>query len=353
MRPASYYRLQALYSTNTDKPDTHTFMELYKRATDEFRLGNLEACSDFSRKALEEGHGNKAVNFRDMAAVHLNLAHSLKLISYFPEALENAEKALKSLDAHFSSNKLEVCHALDVVAELACELGDNKRARECIDRAIEVKARVAGASGLLLAKSYNIRGAIHLNQGSTAQARSDFIRALGINIRHHGRGRPLPLSVGITMSNISGVLKREADRLPETIALYREVVESFESALSNNETSWMVGASLMDLAEVLLETNTQVGTDEAKDLLARSLHIFLVTRGPDHPSTARASELFSKCGNMKPVDEPIETSLDFVDNLLNECEKVIPKEPTRVSGDIVFLDKRGHVGQGHPHTPLF
>jgi tetratricopeptide (TPR) repeat protein len=257
------------------------------------------------------------------------------------------------LDAHFSNSKLEVCHALDVVAELCCELGDYNTAKERVNRAIEVKSRISGAAGIGLAKSYNIRGAIMLSEDQTAQARSDYIRALAINVRHHGRSRPLPLSIGITLSNIGGVLRKEGNRVPETVSLYREVVDSFESSLSNQENSWMVGSALADLAEALIEEGTISSLSEAKDLLTRALHIFLSTRGVGHPSTERAAALLKSCAAQEPKDTHIEVDVNFVDTLLNECEKVVPRQEGRVSGDVLFLDRRGHVGHGHPHSPLF
>ena len=342
-----------MFSSSSATEGSNGFMDLYSKSTEEFRLGNLDLATEFSRKALAEADETKSVNWRDIAAVQLNLAHMLKLNSQFVDARVFAEKALAGLDARFSSNKLEVCHTLDVLAELCCELGDYPTASEHVIRAIEVKSRIGGTAGASLAKSYNIRGAIMLNEGQLAQARSDFIRALAINVRHHGRDRPLPLSTGITLSNIGGVLRKEGNRVSETVALYREVVESFEGSLSNAESSWMVGSALADLAESLVELGTEPAITEAKDLLTRALHIFLSTRGIGHPSTERAANLLKECGTRPVSDATTEIDLNFVDTLLNECEKVVPRNEGRVSGDVIFLDRRGHIGHGHPHTPLF
>jgi tetratricopeptide (TPR) repeat protein len=327
-------------------------MDLYSRATDEFRQGNLEQAAGLSRDALKEASTNSAVEWRDVAAVELNLSHILKLLSRLDEAKDLAESALKKLDAHFSSNKLEVCHALDVVAELCCEKGLNEEALKYVDRAIELKSRQGGVASLALARSYNIRGAILLNYDRIPGARSDYLRALAINVRHHGRDRPLPLATGITLSNIGGVLRKEGGRTQECVSLYREVVSSFEVNLNNPEQSWMFGSALTDLAEALIDLGCGESKKEAKTLLARSLHVFLSTRGTDHPSTERAAVLLKQCAEPATEVNVEHEHSDFVETLLNECEKILPKQETKISGDIIFLDRRGHVGHGHPHTPI-
>ena len=179
--------------------------------------------------------------------------------------------------------------------------------------------------------------------------RCDFIRALAINVKAYGRDRPLALPIGITLSNLAGVIGKEADRTVECVAIYREVVEAFEARGHGN--GWMVGSALTDLAESLIIGN--VGIEEARQILTRAVHILLTTRGLDHPSTRRAENLLRECAK-KDANESacLEEDRKFVETLLDECEHVFPKGELKVSGDIVFLDRRGHVGFGHPHTPL-
>ena len=344
--------LRRFAAASTAEPAIPAFMDYYNKATKEFGQGHLELSAEFCRKALSEVETQKSIHWRDVAAVQLNLSHTLKLMSDFEGAREMASKALKGLDAHYSTSKQEVCHALDVIAELCCELGDYESALTHVNRALDVKNGLISQSGLPLAKSYNIRGAIHLNEGRLAQARSDFIRALAINVRSHGRSRPLPLPIGITLSNIAGVLKKEGAGNSECIAIYRDVVDSF--AANGSDNSWILGSALTDLAESLLQSNTKTGVNEAKELLTRSLHICLSTRGLDHQSTERATHVLKLCSTTAVSDGSLEVNLNFVDTLLNECETILPKPGApRVSGDILFLDQRGHVGKGHPHTPLF
>jgi tetratricopeptide (TPR) repeat protein len=335
--------------------NTISFRQAYDRSTEEFRVGNLDLAVEFSRKALEVAENDKSLIWRDVAAVRLNLAHMLKLQSDFREAVTYAEQSLRDLDAHFSTSKHEVAHALDVVAELYCELGEVKKGRECVERSLEIKQRLHGTDGFPLARSYNIRGALMLAENRIEEARSDFIRALGINVRHHGRERPVSLSVGITLSNLGGVLRTESERRVACVSLYREVVRSFEANLSNPESSWMMGVALTDLAESLLAVGVGSDLEEAKGLLTRAIHICLLTRGSHHPSTNRAASLLQKTAKERVEfcerSSEVEAS-DFVDTLLNECEQVIQKQMTRVSGDVIFLDQRGHVGHGHPHKPL-
>jgi tetratricopeptide (TPR) repeat protein len=324
--------------------------KMYTDITSEFKRGNLESSVYLCMKAIEEASKESKIYWKELAAFQLNLGHIFKLQCKFKDALEISEEGLKTLDSHYSSAKLEVCHALDVVAELACELSEYKRAHEVIDRSIGIKSGMQGPSDISLAKTYNIRGTVNLNEGSSAQARSDFIRALAINVQHFGTNRPLAMPIGITLSNLVNALSREDTfDISQGVALYREVVASFEAV---EQDSWLTGSALTDLADALISSKTGKGIDEAKELLMRALHIFMTTRGLDHPSTDRAASLLKATASASfEVDELIE-DIDFVDTLIKECENVLPKKQTRVSGDIVFLDKRGHVGHGHPHTPL-
>lgn len=327
------------------------FYETYRNSTEAFRSGHLEESVSLNNQALSIAAECSELNWKDVAAVHLNQAHLLKLLGKLDEAKTHAEQALKALDAHFSANKPEVGHALDVLGELCTELGETSAANEYIARTLEVKGRIYGAHGFELAKSYNIRGAINLRENNLKQSRSDFIRALGINVRHLGRAHPLPLPVGITLSNIAGVLRKEANDswLVECISIYRAVVESFEAIDSD---SWMLGSAITDLAECLIERKSS--QQEVKLLLTRSLTIFISSRGIDHPSTMRAAALLKECSDLSSDQNPNSSSTDaeFVNTLLTECESIVPGKEGRVSGDIIFLDRRGHVGFGHPHTPL-
>jgi tetratricopeptide (TPR) repeat protein len=356
-----YRALTAIYRRFTfprGAVGTQSFLDLYSRASSEFQAGNLEISLSISKRALELYSSDTEIARRDVAAVRLNVSHILKLLNRFPESKEMADLALKELDLSFSTNKPEVCHALDVLAEVCCEIGEVDEGLQRIERGLELKTRIHGTSGLALAKSYNIRGTLLAQRGEIERARSDYLRALGINVMHLGRTRPLPVPVGITLSNIAGVLRREGGPINRCAAIYRCVLESFESNLPNSENSWMVGSCMTDLSDCLLESRNPRYRDEAKTLLARSVHIFLSTRGLDHPSTARATSLLRRCDNLKsqqhesssPDDSPEDQA--FVTTLLDECEKIVPKQADKVSGDIIFLDRRGHVGHGHPHAPL-
>jgi tetratricopeptide (TPR) repeat protein len=333
--------------TPTETPKT--FYTLYEKATEAFRNGNLEDCVSLNAEALSMTDSTPDLNWKDVSAVQLNQSHILKLVGDIEGARKIAEEALRSLDAHFSSSKAEVCHALDVLGELCVELGDKAVAREYVDRSIDVKNRLYGVHGLPLAKSYNIRGALNLQTDNLAQSRSDFIRALGINVRHYGRSTPLALPIAVTLSNIAGVLRKDTseNRLSDCIQIYRAVVSSFESA--GDDSAWMVGNACTDLAECLIDSQCEL--EEAKSLLTRALQIFLASRGIEHASTLRAASLL-KALSTQTTSFMQSTPSSFVETLLNECEAMIPKKADKIAGDIIFLDRRGHVGFGHPHTPL-
>jgi tetratricopeptide (TPR) repeat protein len=343
-------------SQNTLAPGLPTFMNLYERITHDFKLGNLDSCVSLSEEAIQVAKQAGDVPWKDVAAVQLNLSHILKLLNRVDDATGMAKRALASLDSHFSSCKPEVCHALDVVAELCTESNEFDEALKLTNRAIELKTRLYGAHCVQLAKTYNIRGAVFFKQDQLASSREEFIRALGLHVREFGRNRPLPVPIGITLSNFAGALRRDPLKVKECVAIYRAVVESFSEANSSGSDTWMEGNALCDLGESLVESGSQAELEEARECFTRALHIFLSTRGIDHPSTSRATFLLQKTTSIIPKLDPLnEVIVDIVDSLIDEAITVVPPKSTdiRVSGDVLFLDRRGHVGHAHPHKPLF
>jgi len=334
-----------------------TFVNLYERITNEFKNGNLDNCVSLSEEAIQVGKQSDEVPWKDLAAVQLNLSHILKLLNRHDDATPVAKRALATLDSHFSSCKAEVCHALDVVAELCAESDELEEALKLTDRALELKSRLYGAHCVQLAKSYNIRGAVFLKQDKLEASRSEFLRAFGVHLRAHGSSRPFAVPIGITLSNIAGLLRRDPTNNKDCMSLYRAVVESFSHANTDGNDMWMEGNALCDLAETLLESATQSDVEEARECLTRALHIFLSTRGLDHPSTGRATFLLQKTGQIVPKLIPVDSDKpsDIIETLLQQATSVVPPKSSdiKVSGDVLFLDRRGHVGHGHPHTPLF
>ena len=350
--------IRRLFSSQ-ETPGTYKtkFLGLYDRITNEFKEGNLDNCVSLSEEAIQVAKESDEVSWKDVAAVQLNLSHVLKLLNRVDDSLLVAKRALVTLDSHFSSCKPEVCHALDVVAELCAETDDFEEALKLTDRSIELKSRLYGVHSMSLAKSYNIRGAVFLKQDRLQASRSEFVRALGVHIRAHGANRPFAVPVGITLSNIAGLLRQDPCNIKDCMALYRAVVESFGHANATGNDMWMEGNALCDLAETLQTSGTQSDIEEARECLTRALHIFLSTRGMDHPSTARATFLLQKTAGVVPKLNPTETGgpSTIIDSLFAEAASVVPPKSSdiKVSGDVLFLDRRGHVGHGHPHTPLF
>ena len=350
---------------SSSQPDSvnanRSFMGLYEQITSEFKEGNLEKCVSLSEEAIQFAKQSEDVNWKDVAAVQLNMSHMLKLLSRSDDAKVVAKRALGTLDAHFSSCKPEVCHALDVVAELCVESGDLTEALSLTDRAIELKTRLFGLHCPQLAKTFNIRGALFLNQDNVAASRTEFLRALGVHVRALGSDRPFPIPIGITLSNIAGLMRRDTQKLEDCVSLYRAVVESFSNANSNGNDMWMEGNALCDLSESFIDVGSDANIQEARECLTRALHIFLTTRGIDHPSTARATVLLqrTRTAGQNTVIAASNTGEEIVKNVINdlleEAKILVPPKSseTRVSGDVLFLDRRGHVGHGHPHSPLF
>jgi len=345
------------YSQDTPAPTKASFLGLYDQITNEFRGGNLENCVSLSEQAIQVAKESDEVSWKDVAAVQLNLSHILKLLNRLDDSILVAKRALSTLDSHFSSCKPEVCHALDVVAELCAESDDFEEALKLTDRAMELKSRLYGAHCVQLAKSYNIRGAVFHKQNRLQASRSEFVRALGVHIRAHGSTRPFAVPIGITLSNIAGLLRQDPANNKDCMTLYRVVVEAFGHANTNGNDMWMEGNALCDLAETLQASATQSHIEEARECLTRALHIFLSTRGIDHPSTARATFLLQSLSSVVPKLTPVEPDnpSQIIESLITEATSVVPAKSSdiKVSGDVLFLDRRGHVGHGHPHTPLF
>ena len=314
-------------------------------ASQHFKDGDIRQCITSNLRIFEDKIPITVLNDGNMwlkvASARINTAFAYKLLGEFDHALDQVKEGIKLLDAHFTQCKPELCHALDLCAELYIAAGKHSEAQEYVSRSLEIKTSIYPQQSPHLVNSYNLQGAIHFAAGRLAEAEAEFMKSISICVNNYGFETPINQQLGVTLSNLAGIW-RARDDWKKCIEAYTAVVTSFEAHFG--ESSWMTAQASVDLGLSLVNAGAPRA---AKEHLVRGLGILVTTSGPSHPSAVAAMEALKATQNPAGEDAALECA--FLSDLFRQVK--IEKKG-KVSGDLYILDRRGHVGGGHPFSQL-
>jgi tetratricopeptide (TPR) repeat protein len=317
-----------------------------------FKIGDIEQCININKtlfsseiSCLELEHNR---NWMKLASAHINTAFAFKLLGKFESGATEVEAGIQLLESHYSQAKPEISHAYDLATELEISRNNLGRAQALADKALELKTKIYNKLELPLAHSLNLQGAIHLAQGALDAAQVDFKKSLVVNVANFGLARPLHQQTAVTLSNLAGVFRTRGQH-GEAAQIYEVVVTSFTAHLG--EGSWIAAQAAFDLGVSLALIGEK---SRATEVLVDAVSRFMTARGPEHPATLGVMEFLKNLDKVE-VPEGHDSRVDLVDELLNEAEREVKvlKGSAGVQGDVHVIDRRGHVGHGHPlFTPL-
>jgi len=276
-----------------------------------------------------------------VASARINTAFAYKLLAEFDKALDQANEGLKILDSHFTQCKPEICHALDLTAELHIALGRHSDAQPFVSRSLGLKEAIYPPESPQLINSYNLQGAVNFSAERLADAEASFLKSIKTGVANFGYDRPLNQQLAVSMSNLAGVWRAQ-EKWQECVEAYAAVKESFE--VNFGEDSWMSAQASVDLGLSLIAAGAG---EAAREHLVKGLTILVNTSGPDHPSALAAVEGLAKC---KETPGAGNLSSGFLIDFFEKIPKIVRK--SGVSGDVIILDRRGHVGGGHPFSAI-
>ena len=314
-------------------------------ASQHFKDGDIHQCINSNLRIFEDKIPSTVLNDGNMwlkvASARINTAFAYKLLAEFDKAIEQVKEGVKLLDAHFTQCKPELCHALDLCGELYIASGKHSEAQAYVSRSLEIKQSIYPQQSPHLVNSFNLQGAMHFAAGRLPEAETTFLKSIAICVNNFGYQAPLNQQLGVTLSNLAGVW-RARDEWQKCVEAYTAVVGSFEAHFG--ESSWMTAQASVDLGLSLISAGAPRA---AREHLVKGLGILVTTSGPSHPSAVAAMEALKATQNITEDDVLIPFgSLD------EYFKKMKTEKSAKVTGDFYVLDRRGHVGGGHPFSQL-
>jgi tetratricopeptide (TPR) repeat protein len=163
--------------------------------------------------------------------------------------------------------------------------GDHARAKECFERALEMKEKEKGKDHIQLADVLVGLAEVHGNLQELPQQRACLERALKIKETAYG---PDDGKVTVTLANLGSVCRRMGDA--------ESAKDVFERTLATKEKQYgpdhaQVALTLANLAAAYGDLGE---TTKQRELVQRALTIFERVHGPDHAHTQLAKKMIAK-----------------------------------------------------------
>jgi tetratricopeptide (TPR) repeat protein len=327
-------RLRAFVDTALESASTH------------FKNGEIQQCITSNLDIFENKIPVVVLNDGNMwlkvASARINTAFAYKLLAEFDKALIQVEEGIKLMNAHFTKCKPELCHALDLSAELLIAAGRHNDAQQYVTRSLDLKKNIYPAGSPHFINSLNLQGAIHFSATDLSKAESSFTESMKIGISNFGVDAPIHQQLAVTLSNLAGVWRAQEGRWRECVEAYQAVTESFGAHFG--EASWMTAQASVDLGLSMIHGGAPKAS---KEHLVKGLGILMSTSGPSHPSVIAAMDALQNIRDVEGHDAFLEDTF-----LKSFFESLQVKEVTKIGSDFHILDSRGHVGGGHPFSQL-
>ena len=266
-----------------------------------FAESNFQLSAEKNQEAVKLADDGKQILLPELATARVNAAYALKQLCKYEEARVECDAGLQVLCKEYNSYKPAVAATLDLLAELCVALGDLDDAAKHAERAIEIRSIWGNNDSTALATSYNVLGAVRLEQGDRAEARRAFREALRLHVLQENPNWPskenqadvLSVPSAVALSNYAGILRKE-NKTAGCIEALRCSAEAFEANLGEEDP--IVGMVLCELGATLVR---DAQFNEAAEPLRKSLAILTKAYGFQHPHTLAAIEWSAHCANRR------------------------------------------------------
>ncbi len=247
-------------------------------------LGRYYECSGAYDLALEHASqaaaiagsasGNKGTIY---AASLTNMAHILTLLGEQQRAQECYEEALQIDLANHGANHPTVARDMSGLAIVLMELGDLPGAQRLLEEAAGIAEKAYGAADARVASVHNNLGYLFAKQGDLLGARREYEHALRIAVSACGQEHP---SVATSLNNLGTVQKEQGDLAGARSSLERALkIKTAVYGADHPE----VAVGLINLAIVL---GAQGDLERERELQERALEIDIAVYGEEHPKVA-------------------------------------------------------------------
>ncbi len=197
----------------------------------------------------------------------------------YSEATALAQRQLEGLEKTRGPFDRDVAGALNNLALLYGDLGNDSDAEPLLKRAIAIMEKTAGLDSPAMAPELNNLAALYQRRERYAEAEALFKRALSLREKSLPSGHP---DIGQSLNNLATLYEKEG-RHDDSEPLFRRALAIYEKAAGPDSPA--VATLLNNLGQVV-KVEGRYG--EAESAIKRSLSIREKVLGRDHPDVARS-----------------------------------------------------------------
>jgi len=243
--------------------------------------------------ALVAGAGVGAPSFAGEVAATSAKIEQLSRAGKYSEATALARLQLQSLEKTRGPLDRDVAGALNNLALLYGDLGNDAEAEPLLKRAIAILEKAVGLDSPVMTPELNSLAALYQRQERYADAEPLFKRALSLREGSLGPNHP---DVGQSLNNLATLYEKQ-DRHSDSKPLFARALAIYEKAAGPEHPA--VATLLNNLGQV---DKVQGRYGEAEPLIKRSLAIREKVLGRDHPDVARSlnnlADLYERQGRL-------------------------------------------------------
>ncbi len=246
----------------------------------------------------------------EVAALSARIAE-LNRAGKYAEAIPLAQRQLESLEKANGPFNRDVAAALNNLALLYGDQGNDIEAEPLCKRSIAILEKVYGLDSSEVAPELNNLAALYQRQGRYAEAEPLFKRALALREKSLPREHP---DIGQSLNNLATVYEKQ-DRHADSEPLFKRALAIYEKAAGPDHPA--VATLLNNLGQV---EKVQGRYAEAEPLIRRSLSIREKVLGRDHPDVARSlnnlADLYERQGRYADAEPLYQRALSIRERAL-------------------------------------
>jgi CHAT domain-containing protein/Tfp pilus assembly protein PilF len=229
----------------------------------------------------------------------------------YSEAIPLARQLLADMEKAHGPVDRDVAGALNNLALLYSDVGNDAEAEPMNKRAIAIIEKVFGLDSLEIAPELNNLAALYQRQGRFAEAEPLFKRALALREKSLPSGHP---DIGQSLNNLATHYEKQ-DRHAESEPLFKRALSIYEKAAGPEHPA--VASLLNNLGQV---HKVQGRYAEAESEIRRSLAIREKVLGRDHADVARSlnnlADLYERQGRYAEAEPLYQRALSIRDKAL-------------------------------------
>jgi tetratricopeptide (TPR) repeat protein len=215
----------------------------------------------------------------------------------YSEAIPLARRLLADMEKAHGPVDRDVAAALNNLALLYGDLGQDADAEPLLKRALTIQEKVWGLESAEIAPELNNLAALYQRQERYAEAEPLFRRALAIREKSLGSTHP---DVGQSLNNLATLYEKQ-DRHADAGPLFERSLAIYQKSVGPDHPA--IATLLNNLGQV---DKVEGRTAEAEQLIRRSLAIREKVLGRDHPDVARSlnnlADLYERQGSFADAE---------------------------------------------------